>query len=199
MKKTLHSVAAASVVVGLALLSARGEAAPNPSGSKASLARGKYLVSILGCNDCHTPWKIGPKGPEPDMSRMLSGHPESLKMPPPPKPSGPWTSSIAGTFTVFAGPWGVSYVPNITPDQNTGIGIWTEDLFIKAIRTGKHYGTSREILPPMPWPAYRNMTDADLKGIYAYLRSIPAITNHVPDSEPAPPPPGAPAPAPTKR
>jgi hypothetical protein len=194
--KSLLPAAAVLTAAVLAVLSARGSAepnAPNAPEAQSPVERGQYLVSMIGCNDCHTPWKLGPKGPEPDMSRMLSGHPEALKMPPPPKPVGPWNSSIAGTFTVFAGPWGISYVPNITPDRNTGIGIWTEDMFVKAIKTGKHMGTSREILPPMPWPSYRNMDDADLKAIFAYLRSIPPIANRVPDSEPAPPPPGTPA------
>ena len=55
------------------------------------LARGKYLVTVAGCNDCHTPWKTGPAGPEPDMSRMLSGHPESFPITAPATtPAGPW-------------------------------------------------------------------------------------------------------------
>jgi hypothetical protein len=142
---------------------------------------------------------MGPKGPEPDMTKMLSGHPEGLKMPPPPRPVGPWVASIAATFTAFAGPWGVSYAPNLTPDQNTGMGVWTEDFFVKAIKSGKHFGASREILPPMPWQSYRNLPDSELKAIFAYLRSIPPIANHVPDSEPAPPPPPAPMKTPAKK
>jgi hypothetical protein len=199
VKKSMLSVAAVSGVAALALLAARSEAVPHTSNAKAGAQRGQYLVSILGCNDCHTPWKMGPKGPEPDMAKMLSGHPESLKMPPPPKPVGPWTASIAAPFTAFAGPWGISYAANLTLDQNTGVGIWTEDLFVKAIKTGKHYGTSRDILPPMPWPSYRNMPESDLKAMFAYLKSIPAIPNHVPDSEPAPPPPQAPVKTPAQR
>lgn len=153
--------------------------------------RGKYLVTIMGCNDCHTPWKIGANGaPEPDMTRMLSGHPEGLKMPPAPAPSGPWVASMAATLTAFAGPWGVSYTTNLTPDQNTGMGIWTEEMFLKAMRTGKHFGTARPIQPPMPWMWLGQATDDDLKAIFAYLRSIPPIVNHVPDyQEPAPPAP----------
>jgi hypothetical protein len=89
-----------------------------------------------------------------------------------------------GTLTAFAGPWGISYAINLTPDQNTGIGIWTEELFIKALRTGKHFGTSRDIQPPMPWPWYGKASEADPKAIYAYLRSIPPIKNLVPDYEP---------------
>jgi len=73
---------------------------------------------------------------------------------------------------------------NLTPEPNTGIGIWTEDMFIRAIRTGRHMGVSRPINPPMPWPAYRNATDDDLKAVYAYLRTITPIVNHVPDYRP---------------
>ena len=63
---------------------------PSPAQQQAELqtqrvARGKYIVSTAGCHDCHTPWKVGPKGPEPDMTLALSGHPESMKLPPPPK------------------------------------------------------------------------------------------------------------------
>ena len=147
--------------------------------------RGEYLVKIAACNDCHTPFKMGPNGPEPDMSKMLSGHPESLKMPPPPTlEAGPWGYVGSATNTAYAGPWGITYAPNLTPDQNTGMGIWTEEMFLKAIRTGKHFGTSRPIQPPMPWHSYSHMTDDDLEAMFNYLRSIPPISNRVPDYEP---------------
>jgi hypothetical protein len=149
------------------------------------VARGMYIVNTSGCHDCHTPWKVGPNGPEPDMTLALSGHPESLKLPPPPKlGDGPWVWTAAGTNTAFAGPWGVSYTANLTPDRMTGIGIWTEDIFVKTIRTGRHWGVSRPILPPMPWSVYRNMTDEDLKSVYAYLRTVKPIKNQVPDPLP---------------
>jgi mono/diheme cytochrome c family protein len=152
------------------------------------VARGKYIVNTAGCHDCHTPWKVGPNGPEPDMTLALSGHPESMKMPPPPKlGNGPWVWTAAGTNTAFAGPWGVSYTANLTPDRMTGLGIWTEDIFVKTIRSGRHWGVSRPILPPMPWSVYRNMTDEDLKSVFAYLRTIKPIKNQVP--EPLPPAP----------
>src|SRR5688500_15806958 len=153
------------------------------------VARGKYIVSTAGCHDRHTPWKMGPKGPEPDMSLALSGHPQNMKLAPPPKlGDGGWVWSASGTNTAFSGPWGVSYTANLTPDKMTGIGIWTEDIFIKTIRTGKHWGVSRPILPPMPWSVYRNLTDEDLKSVFAYLRTIKPISNQVP--EPLPPPAG---------
>jgi mono/diheme cytochrome c family protein len=143
--------------------------------------RGQYLVTAIGCNDCHTPFKMTERGPEPDMTRMLSGHPSSLKMPRPPKlGEGPWVWAGAGTNTAFAGPWGVTFAANLTPDQNSGLGIWTEDMFLRALRMGKHMGTSRTIMPPMPWQAFRNLSDDDLKAIYAYLRTIPPVSNHVP-------------------
>jgi mono/diheme cytochrome c family protein len=152
--------------------------ATTPTASR--LERGKYLVSFGGCNDCHTPLKMGSKGPEPDFSRMLSGHPEDAKLPPPPKlDNSPWFAATAG-MTAWTGPWGISYAANITPDEATGLGIWNEAMFIRAMRTGKHMGESREILPPMPWQGIATLTDEDLKSMFAYLRSIPAIKNHVP-------------------
>ena len=159
---------------------------------KERVARGAYLVNIGGCNDCHTPFKMGPNGPEPDMSRALSGHPESLVMPPAPKlPNGPWVWLGAGTNTAFAGPWGVSYAANLTPDRLTGIGIWNEETFIQTIRTGRHWGVARPILPPMPWQNVRGLTDSDLKAVYAYLRSLKPIKNQVPDAIIAAAPAGA--------
>ncbi|HSB64080.1 MAG TPA: diheme cytochrome c-553 [Thermoanaerobaculia bacterium] len=174
---------------------AAGTAASKPAaGSKSMVERGKYLTILGGCNDCHTPKKMGPGGPEPDMSRLLSGHPQDPKLPAPPQvsPSSPWNIGVSGDLTAWAGPWGISYSPNLTPDTLTGLGVpglWTEELFIKAMRTGKHIGTARPILPPMPWPNYAQATDQDLKAIWAYLGSIPPVRNLVPDPVIAPPPP----------
>jgi mono/diheme cytochrome c family protein len=178
----------------LAVASLGATAATQKSAAKSggAVERGKYLVMTSACNDCHTPKKMGPNGPELDMSRMLAGH-VAVKMPPPPASSGPWIIHANDQLTAWSGPWGISYTKNLTPDQNTGIGSWSEETFIKAIRTGKHMGVSRPILPPMPWEVYRQMTDADLKAIYAYLRTIPAISNPTPDPVP---PPAAPAPKP---
>ncbi len=148
------------------------------------VARGKYIVSTAGCHDCHTPWKMGDKGPEPDMSRALSGHPESMLLPPAPPPSGPWIGASAATNTAWAGPWGTSFTANLTPDGETGLGAWTEQNFLRTIRTGRHLGNGRRILPPMPIPVYSQMTDEDLKSVYWYLRSIPAIKNRVPQPRP---------------
>jgi hypothetical protein len=151
-------------------------AAPTPS----PVERGRMLVIGGACHDCHTPKKMTPTGPQPDMTRMLSGHPESDKITAPFKPQGSWTAATNDHLTAWGGPWGVSFAANLTPDQNTGMGIWTEEMFVMALKSGKHMGTSRAILPPMPWPWYGQLSDDDLKAIFAYLRSIPPISNHVP-------------------
>jgi mono/diheme cytochrome c family protein len=180
MKRILPAVCALAIATPFLLAVA---ASPVSSASSAdSIARGKYLVTVAGCNDCHTPWKMGPAGPEPDMSRMLSGHPQDMELPTPPLlPEGPWVVSVAATNTAWSGPWGVSFTANLTPDAETGLGKWTLKDFVATIRTGRHMGRGREILPPMPIRMYRNFTDDDLAAIYDYLRTIPRIDNRVPE------------------
>ena len=148
--------------------------------ANSKVERGAYLVNIMACNDCHTPWKMGPQGPEPDMTRMLSGHPQDMAMPAVTRQKGPWEWVGAGTNTAFSGAWGVSFTANLTPDPETGLGKWTDETFIRALRTGRHEGQGRPILPPMPYPMYRNATDEDLRAVFAFLQSIPAIRNRVP-------------------
>jgi hypothetical protein len=147
-------------------------------------ARGRYLVSFGGCNDCHTPWVFNKDlgMPVPDMTRMLSGHPANG-----PEPSGkvdPKTdlAIISADFTTFKLPFGVVYSANLTPDKETGLGNWTEEMFVNAIRKGLHMGAEgRPILPPMPWPDLRNMNDDDLKAVFAFLKTIPPVHNPVAD------------------
>jgi mono/diheme cytochrome c family protein len=174
----------ALAAIALPALAAGGPDASAKSDA-AAVERGRYLVSTSACHDCHTPWKMGPKGPEPDMGRMLSGHPQDFAVPPPPKLQAPWIAAFAETNTAWAGPWGVSFTANLTPDKDTGLGKWTLRNFTETIRTGRHMGRGRPVLPPMPIPVYRNFNDADLAAIYAYLQSIPPIANRVPEPLPA--------------
>jgi hypothetical protein len=116
---------------------------------------------------------------------MLSGHPESAVLPPPPAVQGPWVMTASATNTAWAGPWGVSFTANLTPDAETGLGKWTQRNFNETIRTGRHMGRGRPILPPMPILMYKNFTDPDMEAIFTYLQSIPAVKNRVP--EPLPP------------
>lgn len=169
-----------TILAGSGALLLLGNTPPAKITPQTRVQRGEYLVKFGDCTACHTPLKFGPSGPEPDRARFLSGHPEDTQLPPPDLKPGPWFAATAG-MTAWAGPWGISYAANLTPDANTGLGIWTEDMFIRTMRTGKHMGAGRPILPPMPWQAAATLSDDDLKSIFAYLRSLPAITNHVPD------------------
>jgi hypothetical protein len=96
-------------------------------------------------------------------------------------------------MTAWAGPWGVSYCANLTPDPETGIGSWTEETFLRAVRTGRHMGTGRPILPPMPVEPLSHLDDGDLKAVFAYLKSLPPIRNRVPEPLPPTEAPAAPA------
>ena len=158
-----------------------GSAEPKASGKDAQIARGKYLVDIMGCHDCHTPMKMGPKGPEWDMTRALSGHPEELVMPPAPQlPPGPWVASIAATFTAFASPAGVVFTRNLTPDKETGLGDWTVEEFIATMKTGRERGKGRPVMPPMPIQNLAALSDSDIRALFAYLQSLPPIKNRTP-------------------
>jgi mono/diheme cytochrome c family protein len=166
-------------VCSVAAASPHGQAPPAKAAPQASsiIERGRYLVTVQDCHGCHTPFND--KG-EPDMTRALSGHPAQLKLPPPPAVSGGWGTVISASNTAWAGPWGVSYTTNLTPDRATGIGAWSEQNFIDAIRKGKKSGVGRTLLPPMPWVNYAKLTDEDLKAIFAYLRTIAPMRNAVP-------------------
>jgi mono/diheme cytochrome c family protein len=176
----MNKASLATVMLALALSAAPVRAAKTQD----ALARGAYLVNGIGCADCHTPLKMGPRGPEPDLSRGLSGHPQGAALPRSPEAREPWVWGGAGTNTAFWGPWGVSYAANLTPDAATGLGAWTSDQFVRAMKTGKHVGVSRPIAPPMPWRAFGQLTEADLRAIFAYLRAQPAVVNAVPPYEP---------------
>ena len=155
------------------------------------LKAGERLVHALDCNICHSPKVFTEQGPQPDPTRLLSGHPANLPVPALPTgalgPEG-WGGLFNPHMTAWAGPWGISFAMNLTPDDETGMGVWTEDLFRNAIRNGKHMGVGRPILPPMPWQAYSVLTDEEIHSIFLYLKSLPPVKNAVP----APVPPGGP-------
>jgi hypothetical protein len=198
MRKVTLSLIALSTF--LALACTKEEKRPNPVAPPEPAAavpsdlakRGAYLVGIGGCGDCHTPMKFDPAlgMPVPQMDRMFSGHPEGA--PDPSGSPGKGDQAVIGpTFTAFKLPFGVVYSANITPDNETGIGLWQEDDFVRSFRTGRHRGaeSGRPILPPMPWMNIDHAlaSDDELKAIFAYLKSVPAVKNHV--AEPNVPPP----------
>lgn len=143
--------------------------------------RGEFLVNVGGCNDCHTPKMMTEKGPAFDMNRMLSGHQANVPVPAhDPAVLKDWVL-LHPQLTAAVGPWGTSFAANLTPHE-TGMGAWTEEMFLKAMKTGKHLGmdNQRPIMPPMPWQGLSMWPDEDLKAVYAFLKSIPPIDNVVP-------------------
>jgi mono/diheme cytochrome c family protein len=167
-------------IVGFALLLASCTAHDT---SPLSVERGRYLVTAGGCGDCHSPKVFTGSAPSPDPQKLLSGYPGDAKLPEIPRgiigPGG-WGAITTGDMTAWVGPWGVSFASNITPHPKTGIGNWSGTLFIQAIRNGKLMGTSRDMLPPMPWEAIGTLKDDDLEAIFAYLMSLPPVDNEVP-------------------
>jgi mono/diheme cytochrome c family protein len=155
-----------------------------PPTAEEMIERGRYLVTVGGCNDCHTPKVFAGGGMGLDESRRLSGHPANIEI-----PEFSFDDIGPGKWILFnehltaaVGPWGVSFSANLTPDEETGIGDWTEEEFIGAMRTGTHRGIGRPILPPMPWFNLATATDEDLQAMFAYLKSLPPIENQVPDA-----------------
>ncbi len=142
-------VAAIAVAAACAAAASQTAVAQN-----AQADRGKYLVTIGGCTDCHTPgYFLG----KPDMDRYLGGSEVGFEVP----------------------GLGVFYGPNLTPDKETGLGNWTDAQIVTAIRKGQR-PDGRELAPVMPWRALSALTDADANAIVAFLRSIKPVQNKVP-------------------
>ena len=179
------------VMTGAMIALAMGATVAMAAGEKPSaemIARGKELVTHGMCHDCHTPktFTDGKMGFNYELE--LSGHPAGSQLPPMDKRAlqpGYWILG-SSDLTAWVGPWGVSYAANLTPDEQTGTGLWTPEVFIKAMRTGKHMGEGRPILPPMPYQFVGSMSDNDLKSLFAYMHSLKPIKNVVP--QPVAPP-----------
>jgi len=137
-----------------ATLMAFGLQVANAGADSAMIDRGRYLVALGGCEDCHTPGNFLGKR---DTTRVLGGSEVGFEIP----------------------KLGVFYGANLTPDRETGIGGWTDPQVIAAFRTGKR-PDGRGLAPAMPWNNLAGMTDADAQAIVAYLRSLPPVKNKVP-------------------
>ena len=157
-------------------------------GEAALVERGKYLVEIMGCHDCHSPKQMGPNGPYLDPERILSGYPADRPLPPQPVSHEGW-ALLNMDLTAAVGPWGTTFAANITSDES-GIGNWTEEQFARALTKGLYKGLegSRPLLPTMPWQNYVNMSQEDLSAVFAFLKSTKPVANVVP----APIPPAGP-------
>lgn len=157
MRWTRFMVALLTLFALTAMFAGLSYSKPAGKYSPAMVKRGEYLVTLMGCNDCHTP---GTFYGSPDFSRRLSG------------------SELGWT-----GPWGVAFPRNLTPDPETGLGKWTDEQIITAFRTGQR-PDGRMLAPFMPYASFSHLTDEDAHAIVAYLRSLPPIVHHVPDVVP---------------
>ena len=147
-------VGASRYMATLALLSGLLFGTLSANAAQTQVQRGKYLVSILPCTDCHTP---GTFLGHPDMKRYLGGSEVGFEVP----------------------GLGVFYGPNLTPDDETGLGKWTKEQIATAITTGKR-PDGRILAPPMPVESFKHLTRSDALAIAAYLKTLPAIKNKVP-------------------
>ncbi len=162
------------------------QAAPALSGA-ALVDKGRQLVQLGGCQDCHTPMAFDPNRgmPVPQAHLAFSGHPKGAAAPSA-KPGPGDQAVIGGSFTSFTTPFGVVFAANITPDPETGIGTWSEQDFIQTVRSGRHKGTGRVVLPPMPMQNLAALKDEELRAMFAFLMAQPAIKNPVPEPQVAP-------------
>jgi mono/diheme cytochrome c family protein len=141
-------------IVALLALSLFATSGATAQADDAQIQRGKYLVSITGCSDCHTP---GGMLGQPDMQRYLGGSDVGFAIP---------------NVGIYVG-------PNLTPDKETGLGSWTPDQVIAAIRTGRR-PDGRMLSEVMPFPGFSHLTDEDVQAIVAFLESLPPVKNKVP-------------------
>jgi hypothetical protein len=142
---------------------------------------GQYLVNAIGCDDCHSPKKMGPHGHEVDSALRFSGYPAGRPLPTFDTGTAKKWILFGGDLTSTVGPWGVSFSANISSDP-TGIGSWTEAQFLRCMREGKWKGLEqgRPLLPPMPWENFGKLSDEDLRSIFAYLKPTKPDNNTVP-------------------
>lgn len=169
-----------SVVLGLASFSCAMKQSTSTTSTVDPVARGRYLTTIMSCNDCHTPVAFYGAA---DTTRRL-----------------------AGSDLGWTGPWGVVHARNLTPDSTTGIGTWTTEQIVTALRTG-NTPSGAQLAPIMPWMNYAILDQDDAMAIAAYLKSLPPVTHQNLDRIPPgqkltgnnvlfPPPPAWDAPAP---
>jgi hypothetical protein len=154
----------------------------NFAGFESQVKWGEHLVTVSACHDCHSP----KKGFGLDSAHLLAGYIGTPVADVSRKDAQSKGWAVKTDLTSWVGSWGVAYTANLTSDS-TGIGKWNEERFIYAIRYGKYNGraSDRDLIPVMPWTMYRNMTDDELKAIFAYLKSTKPVKNVVP--RPTPP------------
>jgi len=190
MRKTILNLTAIAAITSTAFVACQDSAASEEKSlamtKREMVRRGAYLVNTIGCDDCHSPKRMGPNGPEIIPELRLSGYPSEKLIT---KTNSDVVKKgwmlLSDDLTTAIGSWGQSFAANLTSDA-TGTGNWKEEQFIKAIREGKYKGldNTRPLLLPMPWFAYKNLTDDDLKSIFAFLKTTKPVKNIVPAPRP---------------
>jgi hypothetical protein len=191
MRKAIVSLAAITCIIAVMLVGCSDSTAGEQKESIAMteqemIQRGSYLVNAIGCDDCHSPKKMTATGFEIIPELRLSGfNPEMAALKPKTDAVKEGWMLFAADLTTAVGQWGQSYAANLTSDA-TGIGNWKEEQFVKALREGKYKGldNTRPLLPPMPWFVYKNLTDEDLKSIFAFIKTTKPVKNVVPEPKP---------------
>ena len=190
MRKTVLNLTAIAAITSIVFVACQDSTASEEKSiamtKEEMVKRGEYLVNTIGCDDCHSPKRMGAHGPEIIPELRLSGYPSGR----------PLTTAdtnvvkkgwmlFSDDLTTAVGAWGQSFAANLTSDV-TGTGNWKEEQFIKAIREGKYKGldNTRPLLMPMPWFVYKNLTDDDLKSIFAFLQATNPVNNVVPAPKP---------------
>jgi mono/diheme cytochrome c family protein len=179
----LRSLLFVGLMLGMLVVWPAYAGVPASRPAQAQVEHGKYLAQIAGCITCHTPFqaRYADLGALPldDLRTLSFSEHDALDM----------SRLLAGGRPFDLGPGGVVQSSNLTPDDETGLGKWTDAEIKSAIRTGAVRG--RQLHPIMPYVIYNNMAESDLDAIVAYLRSLPAVSNEIPDGAnfPAPPPP----------
>ena len=158
--------------------------APHLPNLSAEARQGERLVASGGCHGCHTPATVDGDRLVPDTSRLLSGYPDRFEGRGSSRLDVGWLGVAVASRSAFTGPWGTSFAANLTPDPETGLGQWTEEIFVHVMRTGRHLWSGQPFLPPMRRAEFDRYSDPELKAIFAYLRSIPAVRNEVPAARP---------------
>ena len=191
MRKKVLTLAAFTAITSIVFIACSDSTAKEKKESIAmtdaeKIQRGSYLVNAMGCDDCHSPKKITVTGFEIIPELRFSGYPSTAESPKADTNVVKQGWILFGSeFTTSVGPWGQSFAANLTSDS-TGIGMWNEAQFLKALREGKYKGldNTRPLLPPMPWFVYKNLTDDGLKSIFAFLKSTKPVKNVVPAPKP---------------
>ena len=171
-----HTVTSLAFIFSLILIMTFATSAgASPNNQDDTLQQGKYIATIAGCTECHTPLKAEYQDPTKYTLEQLQTISFNAIA------ALDETKLLSGGRAFDLGPAGILFTRNLTPDKETGLGDWTDEQIKIAVKTGvSHDG--KVLFPVMPYHVYNGMADADMEAVVAYLRSVNAVSNQVPES-----------------